>query len=174
LSPARLFVIVIAGAALGACAGPTPDGHLDVVFDVCAPITVTAPGVDAARAAAIEQGLASWRERGVGSLTFGAIDEVAGIEIRFEDAAPAFHGYYDDELGVIYLNTALVDRDQLAVTVAHELGHAFGLWHVSSDERTSVMNPGNLWTAPTHDDATALVELWGACAPVLGYKARSC
>lgn len=163
LSFTRTFVILLAGAALVACTGPTPDGHLDVIFDVCAPIAVSAPGIDAARAAAIEQGLASWRDRGVGSLTFGPADDVAVIEIRFEDAAPAFHGYYDDELGVIYLNTSLVDRAQLAVTVAHELGHAFGLWHVSSEHRSSVMNPGNLWTAPTASDAAELALLWGTC-----------
>lgn len=143
------------------------------MFDACAPIAVNAPSADDARAAGIEQALASWRDHGVGSLTLGAAAGVAAIELRFEAAAPAFHGYYDDELGVIYVNTALADRDQLAVTVAHELGHAFGLWHVSADERTSVMNPGNLRTAPTDDDAAALAELWGACAPILPYKARS-
>ena len=34
---------------------------------------------------------------------FGAELVAGGVEVRFERAAPAFHGLYDDENGVIYM-----------------------------------------------------------------------
>lgn len=87
----------------------------------------------------------------------------AVIPIELERAPAAFHGFYDDEAGVIYLNDQLADRRQLAIVLAHELGHAFGLVHVSPAERTSLMNPGNLTTPPTDEDQAALEALWGRC-----------
>jgi len=48
-------------------------------------------------------------------------------------------------------------------SVAHELGHAFGLVHVPQSERTSLMNPGNISTPPTVEDQAALAALWGTC-----------
>ena len=47
--------------------------------------------------------------------------------------------------------------------IAHELGHAFGLFHVPASERISLMNPGNLTTPPTTADQAALAALWGSC-----------
>jgi predicted Zn-dependent protease len=47
--------------------------------------------------------------------------------------------------------------------IAHELGHAFGLVHVSPDTRPSVMNPGNTTVAPNDGDRAALEALWGTC-----------
>ena len=49
----------------------------------------------------------------------------------------------------------------LVVTIAHEIGHAFGLVHVS--DRPSVMNVGNLVVEPNTGDVTALVALWSTC-----------
>jgi hypothetical protein len=53
--------------------------------------------------------------------------------------------------------------EPLEITVAHELGHAFGLWHVEHEVRTSVMNPGNLTVAPNAGDASDVAVLWGRC-----------
>jgi Zn-dependent peptidase ImmA (M78 family) len=87
----------------------------------------------------------------------------ATIQVRFEDAAGPFHGLYDDKTGTVYINQGIANRAVLAVVVAHELGHAFGLHHVPTDDRTSLMNPGNLATPPTLEDELAVEAIWGAC-----------
>src|SRR5262245_63968383 len=104
-----------------------------------------------------------WRAHNVSGLSRDTASGAPTVEIRFERAAPPFHGIYEDELGVVYVNSTLDDPEQRAIAIAHELGHAFGLWHVSADERSSVMNPGNLSVSPTSADGMALVEIWGAC-----------
>jgi predicted Zn-dependent protease len=68
---------------------------------------------------------------------------------------------YDDETGIIYVNDGLTDPDQLAIVIAHELGHAFGLPHVPGHD--SVMIKGNLTLVPTAADAASLAARWGAC-----------
>jgi predicted Zn-dependent protease len=47
------------------------------------------------------------------------------------------------------------------VTIAHELGHTFGLWHVHPSTRRSVMNPGNTTITPTERDVDSVRALWG-------------
>ncbi|HEY5949139.1 MAG TPA: matrixin family metalloprotease, partial [Kofleriaceae bacterium] len=59
-----------------------------------------------------------------------------------------------------YINETLAHA-QLPIVVAHELGHAFGLVHVS--DRPSLMNPGNVTTPPNESDRQALAGLWGTC-----------
>ena len=71
--------------------------------------------------------------------------------------------HYDDEGAVVYINHDL-DGRETAITVAHELGHAFGLYHVRKEERTSVMNHGNLVHEPNDSDVDALEDVWGACS----------
>jgi predicted Zn-dependent protease len=102
-------------------------------------------------------GQALWQARGAQGLGLRA---GATLEVRFRDAAFAYHGLYDDEEGVIYINTSLTEPS-LEIVIAHELGHAFGLFHVT--DRPSVMSPGNLTTPPTDRDQRALAELWGTC-----------
>jgi predicted Zn-dependent protease len=63
----------------------------------------------------------------------------------------------------VLVNRAITDRAELAIVVAHELGHAFGLVHIDVATRASLMNPGNLTTPPTDADQRALEALWGAC-----------
>ena len=157
------FTLPLVTALLGACAGDPADTTLDITFDVCQPIAVVAgDGASVGESDSIDAALGMWLALGAYPLgRDGAADQV--VEVRFQDAAPQFHGLYDDEAGVVYVNRALVDPHQRAVTVAHELGHAFGLEHVASDQRDSVMNPANLVIEPDAADAADLERLWGSC-----------
>jgi Matrixin len=138
------------------------------VHDVCAPIALTVSAPTGAQRAGIDGALTLWRDHGVGTLS--VIDGVAAgpdgpdaIELRFQEAALPFHGLYDDETGVVFINRAIEDQTPLSIVIAHELGHAFGLPHVPFAERPSLMNPGNFVTPPTDDDRAAIEALWGRC-----------
>ena len=150
-----LITALVAGCGAG-------DGVIDRTFDPCDALVVDAAGATDAQRAGVEDATALWRARGAAGVTAAALDGAPVIPVRFEAADPASHGYYDDVAAVIYINLDL-DADARAIAIAHELGHAFGLYHVSADERISVMNPHNLATAPTADDQAAIVALWGAC-----------
>ena len=104
--------------------------------------------------------MALWRDRGAPALGRRA---GATMDVIFEDAAPAFRGLYDDVQGLIYINRSITDEATLSIVIAHELGHAFGLFHVDASKRVSVMNPGNLDVPPTAEDQAAVESLWGVC-----------
>jgi hypothetical protein len=139
----------VACLALVACA--SSDDTIDRTFDPCA-LAITATG-DATQMAGITDALALW------GITPG---EGEPLEVRFEEAAPAFHGFYDDERGIVLVNQRITDPKALAVVIAHELGHAFGLPHI--DDRASLMNRGNLAITPTDDDRALVTARWGSCA----------
>jgi predicted Zn-dependent protease len=109
--------------------------------------------------------IALWNTTGQARLAAGGDASAASIPIHFQFAASPDHGLYDGQRGVIFINDDL-SGDPLAVTLAHELGHAFGLVHVDPGARSSVMNPGNLSTAPTAADAAQVAGLWGQCPPL--------
>lgn len=157
------FAVVI---SLTACSAE--DSTIDNTRDVCAGVTVTSSTATQLQADGIDDALGLWRDRGVTRLGRDAssrgLTTAPALEIRFEAASGAFRGLYDDERGVIFINSVLVERSQIAIVVAHELGHAFGLAHIT--ERTSVMSPGNLETPPTEADGHAIEALWGPCEEV--------
>jgi hypothetical protein len=134
---------------VSAC-GVTPDNTIDIVFDACAPISLS---TDDGRAASVRDAFALW---GMEPRTGGA-----EIPLVFDDAAEAFHGLYDDEHGVIYINSRITDPDALAIVLAHELGHAMGLPHIELP--ASVMRSGNTTITPSADDEARLHALWGPC-----------
>lgn len=152
----RSAVILLTG--LAACGGAGGDSITDITHDVCGAIGVTSPSPTELQAAGIATAIELWRGHGVSSL--GA-PTAAPIEIRFEPAAGVFGGVYDDESGIIFINSRITDSEILGVVIAHELGHAFGLAHVSA--YTSVMTSGNTTTRPTDEDQQALEDLWGPC-----------
>ena len=153
---------VAAGCGDGA-AGPT--GPV-LTFDACAPVALIpdAPPTDR-QAAGLAAAVAAWNALAGTRLTLEAADQLPAIPVQFQKAAAPSHGLYDGQRGMIFINDDL-DGSPLAVTVAHEIGHAFGLVHVDPSVRTSVMNPGNLSTPPTADDAAQVAGLWGACPPL--------
>lgn len=148
-----------AGLLLPACA-TDGDGRIDTVFSPCDPIALVIAGTDdSARDASVDDAVAMWNR--VGATLERVADAPAQLPIQFEHAAGNFHGVYEDEVGVIYVNLGLTDPHERAVTIAHELGHAFGLVH--QDREDSVMRRANVAIEPTSTDGVALRELWGDC-----------
>lgn len=127
-------------------------------YDACAPVRLQLDAPTDARLSAVDAAIAAWQAAGV--TTFTRNDAADTISIEFADASPAEYGLFEGT--AIAINVEL-EGDQLAVTIAHELGHAVGLVHIDPAERTSVMNPGNLVVGPTIDDHDAVVALWGNC-----------
>ena len=146
-------------ALLAACAS-TPDRPV-ISFDACQPLRVSAAGASADQAAGLDDAISMWHAIGVTGVARD--DAAADLTVVFESAAPAFHGYYDDQDAAIDINEDLDDPVERAITIAHELGHAYGLVHVEPAQRVSVMNPGNLTVAPVLRDREAIDALWGAC-----------
>ncbi len=148
-------------ALLGGCAAGDEDRVLEVVHDACEPLHLVASGATDEERASLDEAGAMWNAHGQTRITTAATRDARTLEVRFETAAPVFHGLYDDERGVVYVNHRLEDPRERAITIAHELGHALGLWHVT--DRDSVMNPANLSLEPNDGDADELELLWGRC-----------
>ncbi|MFH0902427.1 MAG: hypothetical protein V2A73_17490 [Pseudomonadota bacterium] len=166
----RLLVPVILAclpAALSLSCGHSEDPAFLVTFDPCQPLSVVAsPETAVEERLSVADALAMWNDTAKTSLVDEELPDANVIPVFFQDAAPAFYGLYDDQHGTIFINRRLQDRRPRSITIAHELGHAFGLFHVAKDDRLSVMNNGNLDILPTDDDVQALAEIWGACRPV--------
>jgi hypothetical protein len=166
-------VVLLPLAALlclaGGCDGAPPGEVVSAVrIDPCRPF-VLVPDADAsdAQRAGASEAVAAWNAVTVLRATLAPAGGAAtsggagpSLPLRFRAAAAPSHGLFDPGSGEIFVNVDLAARP-LAVTIAHELGHAVGLAHVS--ERASVMNVGNLDVEPNADDAAALVATWGAC-----------
>jgi len=172
LSPAPFvsFVRVVAIAvavvsAIGCAQDPSASGAA-VKFDPCTPVTLVldATATDA-QVAGVAAGAALWNASAASDLLsagFGGGAAGPTLPIHFQVAAAPFHGLYDAPSGQVYINDDLTG-DELAITIAHEIGHSFGLVHIPSNERASLMNPANLTVQPTAADVATLAGLWGRC-----------
>jgi hypothetical protein len=143
--------------ALVGC-GTDGDQTINIQHDACAPLALVSASATEGQRIGMSDGQELWRDRGAPSLGLRADTT---LEVRFDTAAAAFHGHYDDETSVIYINNQITDDKVLAIVIAHELGHAFGLPHIT--DRESVMNPGNLTIVPNAEDQRAIEALWGSC-----------
>jgi len=143
--------------ALAGCVSST---GTSTTFDPCQPTLLAARGATDEQLVSIDDAIAMWQNQGV-EISRG---DPALVEVQFRTAAQALYGFYEDATATIYINQGLSDRTQRAITVAHELGHAFGLDHIDPSVRASVMNPGNVTRMPNDADRTALAVKWGDCA----------
>ena len=149
--------------AVGCGDGGASQSDDQVLCDACAPLPLVADAeVTEAQAAGIRAAIALWNERAGTRLTLAVDRGEPGLPIHFQAAAPPFHGLYDAPTGQVFINTDLAG-EALAITIAHEVGHAFGLSHVPAGQYTSVMNPNNLVVEPTAEDKDTLAMRWGVC-----------
>lgn len=160
--------VLLATLAAAACGGPLEQGGAPVLYDPCLPLAVLVEeNVTPEQRAGVEAGIALWNSRAATRLVLVSAGDSsadsAQLPLFFQQAATPFHGLYDDRAGLIFINRQLSTQHERAVTVAHELGHAFGLPHVPADGRASVMTAGNLVTEPTASDVSDLAAQWGRC-----------
>jgi len=150
-------------AAAAGCGTGGAGSPVDAIeYDACAALPlVLDPGVTDAQSAGIAAAIALWNERAGTRLTLAGAPGSAGLPIHFQAAAAPFHGLYEPS-GQVFINNDL-SGPALAVVIAHEIGHAFGLVHIPAGQRTSVMNPNNLVVEPTPEDIDTLALRWGVC-----------
>jgi hypothetical protein len=157
---------------LGCGAGAdTPTGPI-VTFDACAPL-VLVPDATAtdAELAGIASALALWNTTAGTQLDTSTTppDGVSAVPIHFQAAAAPMHGLYDPQAVAIFINEDLSSLpSEMAITIAHEVGHTFGLVHIPESTRPSVMNPGNLSVTPNAADVATLAGIWGSCTVAQG------
>jgi len=158
----RIITCILAAELFTGCGQSDP--LIDQQFDICGPIGLDLGGATPAQRSGVVAAIGYWRGRNVDLLADHPIDGAPTIPIVFQPANSIYRGYYDDEAAIIYINEDLdSDPGARAITIAHELGHAFGLHHVPADERDSLMNPHNLTIGPTLEDERQLTLLWGSC-----------
>jgi hypothetical protein len=137
-----------------------------ILFSPCEPVVLEPSGeVLSEELSSIEDAAEMWNAIAGTRIAFDGPPDAQRIPIWFEEAAPFHYGVYRDQLGDVVINRRLADRSQRTVTIAHELGHAFGLFHVDRSERASLMNAGNLTVEATPGDASELATLWGCLSP---------
>lgn len=167
--PAFLLLSLSLSIAASLSAGCTDEsgGAPGLTFDACAPLDIgVSPALTSEQMQGVTDALAMWNQAAGTALATPTVASSASlIPLTFQFAAPPFHGLYDDRAGHIYVNEDLTDVDPLRITIAHEIGHAFGLPHVSPSVRPSLMNSGNTTIGITGEDVDALAALWGRCAP---------
>ena len=67
--------------------------------------------------ATIDEAISLWQAVAVIDVSRVPSPGAQGLAVRFEDALPAFHGVYEDEIGEVYINRKL-EMSERAVTLA--------------------------------------------------------
>lgn len=176
LSLASPIALALLAAAVGCASGGDAPSGPAVTFNPCASVTLTP---DATATAVELGGIAAaaglWNQSAGSALAmaFGpapsandggtSIAPAPTLPIHFQTAAAPIHGLYDAPDGQVFINDDL-SGTELAITIAHEVGHSFGLVHIPPDVRPSLMNPGNLTVSITPEDISTLAAIWGRCA----------
>jgi hypothetical protein len=161
--PQRSWVTVVLLLLVGAgCSADTDDRFLDITYDPCDARVLTDDDATNEELQNLGAAFELWNQSGGFRLQRSERGSAQPLVVHFRRSLGPFHGYYDDEVGQISIHRGLQDRAE-AVTIAHELGHAFGLWHVKASARASVMNPGNTTVVPTERDVDSVRALWGNC-----------
>lgn len=134
------------------------------VYDPCASLVLVPSGdMSEGERASVADAVQMWGAvADVGLTTDDSLPEARRLEVEMVQTA-AYLGFFDDAAGNIRLARRVDDRHARAVVLAHELGHAFNLFHVPASKRRSVMNEGNWEVEPTAGDAEALARKWGGC-----------
>jgi len=153
--------LLLAGAG---CSADTDDNFLDITYDPCDARVLPDRDSTAEELRNLDAAFELWNQSGGFRLqrSDSSSAQPQPLPVHFSRKLGPFHGYYDDEAGEISIHRGMQDRAE-AVTIAHELGHAFGLWHVNPSVRRSVMNPGNTTVTPTEQDVDSVRALWGNC-----------
>jgi hypothetical protein len=153
-----------AAVAIGCGTSPEASGP-SIRFDPYQPLAlVPDPGAGIAQTQGIAAALSLWNRSAETRLALAAPGTTAPstLPIHFQSAAAPFHGLYDPTNAEVFVNDDLAGTAQ-AITIAHEIGHAFGLVHVSAAERPSLMNPDDLDVPPTEADVETLAGIWRRC-----------
>lgn len=159
------YPAVVLCVLLCACSA---DDVVDVTFDPCSPLTLVPGGdVEAPEVQGVADAVAAWGAVLPVTIEVGEVGDWPAdgpaLAITFESGDTPYRAMYWDTLGEISISREHLAPGDYGLAIAHELGHAFGLLHVSPDDRASVMNVGNLEVAPTADDAAAVRALWASC-----------
>lgn len=163
-----LSLLILSLTHVVGCADESATGP-GVTFDACAPLEIgVEPALTTEQMQGVTDALAMWNQAAGTALVPAApaaMTSTPMVPLTFQVAAPPFHGLYDNRAGRIYINQDLTDIAPLRITIAHEIGHAFGLPHVSASVRRSLMNSGNTTISITPEDVEALAAIWGQCPP---------
>lgn len=144
----------------------TSNQDIETVYDPCSPLMIAVdPELDAVAAASVEAATQIWGRVLPTRMSVGAGSQAAEVlPIRFESGDSFYRAVYWDTVGMISISRDRLDPKDYALAIAHEMGHAFGLLHVSEGERRSIMNVGNLEVTPTADDVAEVHALWATCS----------
>lgn len=153
---------LISGLLFGATSCDDGPQHFWMVFDPCDPLVLEPEGASAEQRAAIERAIAMWNDVAEVNVGFTGPLDARRLPVKVVETE-WYMGRFDDIEGEIEIAGRVTDMDVFSIVVAHELGHAFGLYHVDAGERVSVMNTGNKDVPPNEGDVDVLAHMWGPC-----------